>query len=670
LGHPWTESLAILTILMISSLPGLAKAQVLNGQNWEGPDNNYPLNWNYSPQTAVNESNVAGLQVSWTWPVPDSPSVLASAEGVMVTPLVVQGVVYGVTNWGAVFALNADDGAGVWLTDLPLQENYSNYLQPSVPPSLGYPIGHFHQILYTTKILGSPLIWVIANTYQVFALNAYTGSVVLDFNPLILGLASVSGNRGIYDQDTPTILIDQLRGIMLFGPSDSEGESSGRGYVQGWNVNTSRPQLLWTSYIIPPQDGGDPSWSMSSVENMSDAYIFNGTSALNLKSLPQAQLRSMLYGDWGTFGYDGYRSYAGASTSWGGPWAIDDQLGLAYIGTNTPTPDWNGTDRPGPDLWSDSVLALNVTTGRLVWGFQAMPHSLGDLDCAWNVLLANQTIEGRVEPVVYKGCKDGYIFALDGTDGSMMWYFKPPTVRYDNVKVFSPTNETEMTKVNWYGYPSKEPIIQNPSDTGSLESDISYDPTTNSIYLVTYNEPKLFNITNVGPTQGSFSYSNWEFDWGVSLASILNDGPTNSTVTSLNASNGSIRWSYFVNNEPYRGGLTVSGGVVYASLLNGTLMMLDAESGAWLASKNIGGELLIQPAIGEDASGSTMIFLTDTGSSRWGPAFAGFIQALAPVEPKVQTAPLLEYYMGGAIVLLTVAVALLAVLKVKARNRF
>ena len=261
----------------------------------------------------------------------------------------------------------------------------------------------------------------------------------------------MSGSYGLYDVDSPDILIDQQRGVLMFSPSVTEGDSAGRGFLEAWNITTTTPKFMWRTYVIPPQDGSDPNWSLDSVMNMSHAYIFNGTAEVDLKALPQSQLSQMLVGDWGNFGFNGTTSFAGASAGWGGAWAIDEKTGVAYIGTNVPGPDWNATYRPGPDLWSGSVLALNVTSGKMIWGFQAIPHSLGDLDCSWNVMLANETINGQNTPVVFKGCKDGYIFALNANTGSMLWFLKPPSIDYENVVPLNPLNATQMDKYNWDG---------------------------------------------------------------------------------------------------------------------------------------------------------------------------------------------------------------------------
>jgi len=278
---------------------------------------------------------------------------------------------------------------------------------------------------------------------------------------------------------------------------------------------------------------------------------------------------------------------------------------------------------------------LNLTTGKLIWGFQTMPHALGDFDCSWNVMLANQTIGGQTVPVVYKGCKSGYVFALNASTGEMLWYLRPPAVRYQAVTFLNPLNSTEMDKYNWYGYPSTKPIVQNPGDTGALESDLAFDPAKNTVFAATYNDPKRFTYSAVGPPRTPENLTAWEFSWGVQILTIHPAGIPNATIYAIDASNGKIRWNFTIPDVEYRGGLTVSGGVVYVSTLDGTLRMLDEGTGLVLSTKSIGGELLVQPSIGDDANGAKALVLTDMGSTRWGPPFPGFLQALAlPSTPQ------------------------------------
>jgi len=625
-------TLAMLFVLLVSSGASAQGASTATNVNWTGPENNFPLNWSYDNQTVINSQNVNQLQVKWTFPVPAAPvGQIQEAEGIMQTPLIYEGIIYGMTNWNRLYALNAENGEVVWYVDLPIMDNYSQYLQPSVPGPLGIPLGHFHSIFLTTDIWNEPLIWAVANTYQVFAIKATTGDMVLDFNPFISDRAAgtIKGSYGLYDVDSPNILIDQQRGVLMFSPSVTEGDSAGRGFLEAWNITTTTPRFMWRTYVIPPQDGSDPNWSLDTVLNMTHAYIFNGTGEVDLKALPQSQLSRMLVGDWGTFGFNGTTSFAGGSAAWGGAWAIDEQTGVAYIGTNVPGPDWNATYRPGPNLWSGSVLALNMTTGMMIWGFQAIPHALGDFDCSWNVMLANETINGKSTPVVFKGCKDGYIFALNGNTGSMLWFLKPPSIDYENVIPLNPLNATQMDKYNWDGYPSTKAIVQSPSDTGALEADLAFDPAKNLVFAATYNEPKLFNYSDVGPPKAPENVTQWEFTWGVQILTIKPVGTDNATIFAIDAANGQVKWSYTIPYVPYRGGLTVSGGVVYVSTLDGTMRMLDEETGKLVSRMDVGGSLIIQPSLGEDANGEMTLVLTDMGSTRWGPPFPGFIQALA-----------------------------------------
>src|SRR5215471_3144842 len=207
----------VVTIAILLLLPtGLAIGSGPSASGWYGVDGNYPLNWNYSPQAGLDYGNVNSLQAAWTFPVPAAPTNYSGAEGVMVPPLIVHGVVYMIVNWHRVFALDASDGGVIWFKDLPLLKNYTSYLQSSVPGPNGIPLGHYHQMIYTERILGRPLIWVISNTYQIFALDAFSGDIRVQFNPLAKDQGHVPGNFGTYDVDTPSMVIDDQRGILLF----------------------------------------------------------------------------------------------------------------------------------------------------------------------------------------------------------------------------------------------------------------------------------------------------------------------------------------------------------------------------------------------------------------------------------------------------------------------
>ncbi|MDG6967470.1 MAG: PQQ-binding-like beta-propeller repeat protein [Nitrososphaerota archaeon] len=563
--------------------------------DWIGPDGNFPFNWDYSPQTAINGSNVGHLDLKWLFPLPSprNPSTLGSS--VIITPIIAQGVVYYITSSDTVMAQDAANGQVLWSKDLSLNYNYPGIGVAPEAPNLE---GHYHAIWYTTVVRGEPLIWIAADNYTIFALNAASGAEVMRLDYLPQG---VSGNYGFYDPGGKQMVIDQARGILMVTVSDSEGTDAGRGFYEGWNVTASPPTLMWRTFVMPPQDGSDPLWSLHSVENASYAWVFNGTAQVNLKTLPNSTLYGMLYGDWGNMGFDGANSYAGTGGGWGGSDAFDPQTGIAYVTTAQPSPDWNATTRPGLDLWSSSVMALNETTGRMIWAFQTSPHDLSDYDCSWSVMLANATVDGQNQKVVMKGCKNGYFYALSAATGKMLWYFDAPTIaRTPASQILDPTNRTEMVKP-WANYPSTAPYIQNPCNSGGIESDPAYDPTTNLAFVATYNCPTYVSVVpTVGPgvPYGSFG-RNLEYPPG--------GLPSNTSIWAIDVSTGKPVWQFPIPDVGFRGGVDVSGGLVLVPAADGYLRAISEQTGQLVSEKYIGSGLCTQPAVGQDIQGQELL---------------------------------------------------------------
>lgn len=575
------------------------------------------MNWNYNNQSTINSNNAQNLQVSWIFPIPAAPLAYSGgelpAEGVIEPVLINSGIAYFITNWHRVYALSASDGAVLWYKDLPV--NFS-----AIPgEDISEAVGHYHMIWFTTHIMSQPLVWVVSNDFHIFALNALTGDIIEEFQPINqtnIAPGSIPGNYGIYDALGNSIVVDDQRGILLFGPGDTEGSDAGRGFIEAWNVNTTSPTLMWRQYIIPPQNGADPSWDISDVANMSYAYIFNGTGAVNLKTLPASTLNSTLYNDWGGFGFNGTNSFAGTNTAWGGTWAIDENTGTAYIGTAQPAPDWNATFRPGPNLWSDSVMSINEETGQINWAFQTTAHDEYDWDCSWSVVLGNVTINGQNQEAVFKGCKNGYFFALSAQTGALLWYFDAPSIaraQYSQITLHNPLNSTEMTQDTQCGDTCTW-AVQNPTDTGGIESDPAYDPTTNSIFVATYNAPTNLSFTDVAPTPG-VSYDGAGIGFGAGSGPVA---PDNTTIWALNANTGQPVWNYTLpTNVGYRGGISVTGGVVFVPAVDGNLYMLNENTGQ-LISKLLVGEMNVEPAIGQDSNGNWKIIIPSSSAGTVG----------------------------------------------------
>jgi outer membrane protein assembly factor BamB len=570
--------------------------------------------------------NTLGLK--WLYPLPGPLFPTPLGSSVIITPIIAQGIIYYITSSDTLIAQAASDGVLAWAKNLSLNYDYQG---KGVAPEAQSLMGHTHAIWYTTEVRSQPLIWVAGDNYTVFAFNAVTGDEVLHLDYLPV---NVPGNHGFYDPGGKEMVIDEPRGILTVTNSDSEGTDAGRGFFEGWNITSNPPSLMWRTYLSPPQDGSGPLWSIKSVQNASYAWVFDGSEQLNLKALPNSTLYGMLYRDWGSLGYNGTVSFAGTGGGWGGSDAYDPQTGIAYVSTAQPSPDWNATTRPGLDLWSSSVLAIDEQTGKLVWGFQTSPHDLSDFDCSWSVMLANATINGHNQKVIMKGCKNGYFYALDAATGRMLWDFDAPTIKRAAASgILDPTNRTDMVKP-WGNYPSVEPFVQNPCHAGGIESDPAYDPVSNIAIVATYNCPLWDSIVpTVGP---GVAYGGFGMDLGYVGPSL----PWNTTLWAIDVGTGKPLWQFSIDKIGFRGGVDVSGGLVIVPAADGYLRALNEQTGELVMQRYIGGPLCTEPAIGQDAGGQEEIVFPVCSSHETHsplPTNNGVMMALAPTSVMATT---------------------------------
>jgi len=614
--------------LLLSSSPesALAAASPPAAQgpaSWIGPGGNFPFNWDWSPQTTINATSMTALGLKWLFPLPAPLFRTPLGTSVIITPIIAGGYVYSITSSDTLMAESASNGVLAWAKNLSLDYDYPGL---GVAPEAQNLMGHNHALWYTTEVKDQPLVWVAGTNYTVFAFNALSGAEVVRLDYLPVG---VPGNFGFYDPGGKQLVIDQARGILTVTNSDSEGTDAGRGFFEGWNITASPPTLMWRTFLTPPQDGSDPMWSIDSVRNASYAWVFNGTAAVDLKSLPNSTLYGALYGDWGTFGYNGTYSFAGADGGWGGSDAFDPQTGIEYVGTSQPSPDWNATTRPGLDLWSSSVLAIDEVTGKLVWGFQTSPHDLNDWDCSWSVMLANATVGGQNQKVVMKGCKNGYFYALDAATGKMLWYFDAPSIkRAATSQILDPLSKAAMDRP-WEDYPSTAPYLQNPCGSGGIESDPAYDPVDNVAVVATYNCP---SYDQIAPTVGKgVGYGAFGKNLTYSGPSL----PTNTTLWGIDVNTGKPLWSFDIANIGFRGGVDLTDGLVIVPAADGYLRALSEQTGKLVSQRYIGGPICTEPAIGQDSDGQEELVFPICSSHETHsplPTNNGVMMAMAPTS--------------------------------------
>jgi glucose dehydrogenase len=438
---------------------------------------------------------------------------------------------------------------------------------------------------------------------SVDGLDAATGDPVVKVSHICAG---IPGNSGLYAAgQVPPVF---YKNTMIWSSSVSEGTDVGRGFVAAYDISTNQSSLLWRWYVTPGA-GGDPKWDVNSCST-------NSTSTCHGNVAPVS-------GDWGSMGY-GNMTMAGAGPSFGDP-VVDARLGIVYVSTSQPSPDWNGTYRPGPNLYSDSVVALNLTnSGKMLWFYQTTPHDLFDFDCGWNTALGNVTLPGGgTHEAVFKACKNGYVYALDALTGNKLWYFDPPSlVRLNTANADYVATGNYSGTLPWINSPSTAQFTQCPGTQGGVESDIAV--AYGMVYVATHNYCTYGQVSDV-QTVGSNV-------WGVKYLNPDNDA--NTTIYAIDASTGKAAWSYFIQGVPFRGWLTASGGMVFAGSLDGSIHILDAKTGRQVSSQYLGTSLYESPTIGSTASGQVYLFQL-IGFTSFGPfsqPVPGALLAFAPTS--------------------------------------
>jgi len=634
--------------------------------NWAAPDGGVSgqlsANWNYNPQNQINSSNAQYLGISWLFPVPGHPTALlgiAGSLGVGTTPMIVSGVLYATTQDGQVYALNAANGNVLWSKILPLSATTIPALLTGTSVS-GSIVLHLHDganAFTTTLFGGTPAYWIAAPNRIIYVMNAQTGAYILNFsffNPGGTGVNSagkpyqlqgdpaIMGNNPntVYGHYTSDLVVDQNRGIAITSMLSSSSNNAARCFYTAWNVNVNPPTRMWVTYCSPPQAGSNlplnPNWDMQQVNNMSGAEIFYagdpfcgctnydnggtipGTAVVNLKTLSASVLNSTLYNDWGQSNQtpacassDANGSPGATGSGWGAPWLIGSgsTAGIAFVNTGNRGP-YTSPCTPGPDLWSSAIMALNETTGKWIWGFQAAAHDNLDYDCSWNQALGNETVNGVQTQVLWKSCKSGYLFELNALTGSMIWAYEPTQAvgpRCPYCFPHNPLNQTEMTE--GFFNPTYANTLAYPVTAG-YEDDFSYSPALNYLFIASESTPGLehyvpLNSSNYGGTNGLTGI-------GTSTTGTAFD---NATIEAVNAATGQQVWFRTFLATGYRGGITNSGNVVLATFNSGDLWMLNAANGNVVRDLYIGGPDEVAPAVGATTAGTEAVFLTiNTGS--------------------------------------------------------
>ncbi len=283
--------------------------------------------------------------------------------------------------------------------------------------------------------------------------------------------------------------------------------------------------------------------------------------------------------------------------------SYDPETNLTFWGTGNPNPGWNGDTRPGDNLYSDSVVAIDADTGKLQWHFQFTPNDEFDWDAVQVPVLANIDFKGKPTKAMLWANRNGFFYVLDRTTGKFLM-----------AKAF--------VKQNWNigfdeaGRPMKNPaLVPKPMGTPYVEPGTqggtnwyspSFSPQTGLFYVSSWD--------NYGGPSTKFEVAPWKENHGYSGASPVGGygrggrGPNRGTpvayrresegygaIKALDPKTGEKIWEFKMVDWTESGVLTTAADVLFAGGKEGTFVALNAKTGALLWHTHLGGTVANGP---------------------------------------------------------------------------
>ncbi len=256
----------------------------------------------------------------------------------------------------------------------------------------------------------------------------------------------------------------------------------------------------------------------------------------------------------------------------------DPALNLIYWGTGNPTPVLNGKERPGDDLYSCSIVALNPDTGKLSWSFQPSPHDTHDWDAVETPVLVDADFKGKPRKMLMQTSRNGYFFVLDRTNGESLL-----------TTTFGPVNWSKGVdkKGQPIPNPDKEPAPDGrliAPDEGGLTNyrSPSFDAKT-GLFIV--DAHPSYGIYFAKPADGSFGWAG--ADYGVWGKAVLD---------AIDYQTGKIRWSHELGpNGAGAGVLTTESGLIFTGDALGNVLALRTADGKTLWHAGAGSQMQSSP---------------------------------------------------------------------------
>ena len=453
----------------------------------------------------INASNVKKLR-------PEFMFQTEVRESMETAPIVVDGVMYMTTSFNHVYALDAVTGREFW--------HYKHKMGAITtfccgPNNRG------------VAIEGGKLFMGTLDAKMV-ALDAMTGKLLWE-------IEIADPEKGYSETMAPTV----VDGKVLIGTNG--GEYGVRGFVKAFDSATGK--LLWTFYTIP-EKGHEGVWA----EN--DA---TGRNMHRDIAAEKAQLA---------------RDSSFYQTLGGGVWmnpAVDLKTRTIFFVAGNPSPDLFGAERPGDNLYTNSMIAVNLDTGAYKWHSQYIAHDVWDLDAVSPpILLDVKDKSGKMIPAVMHGGKTGHIYIHDRADGKLIRF-----------------SEAMIPQENMWVLPTAGGARMLPGANGGVEwSPMAINPGLRLAYAMNLHQPMTYHVEAAKYPGGklwlggAFKVIEGEKQWG--------------RLAAVNVDTGKMAWKFDTEQPLIGGAIATAGDLVFYGEGNGLFRALHAKTGKLLWEYNCG----------------------------------------------------------------------------------
>ena len=453
----------------------------------------------YAPGTQINTSNVGKLRPAFQF----QTEVL---ESMQTAPIVIDGIMYITTSYNHVYALDAVTGKEFW------------HYKHKMGAVTTYCCGPNNR---GVAILGDRLFMGTLDA-KLVSLDAKTGKV--------LWSTQIADPESGYSETMAPVAVN---GKILIGTNG--GEYGIRGFVKAFDAKDGK--LLWTFDTVPSK-GHEGVWAV------------NDATGRNMKRDIAAEKAQFAKGS------DFYKTLGGGV--WMAP-AVDKESNTAFFVVGNPSPDLYGAERPGDNLYTDSIVAVDLNTGAYKWHYQYVAHDVWDLDAVSPVILTDAMgKDGKMRKVAIHGGKTGHVYVHDRATGELIRF-----------------SETMIPQENMWVLPTKDGARMLPGANGGVEwSPMAVNPTLRMAYAANLHQPMTYHVEDA-------KYPGGKLWLGGAFKTIASEKQWG-RLAAVNIDTGKLAWK-FDTEQPLIGGvLATAGGLVFNGEGNGLFRAFDARDGKML----------------------------------------------------------------------------------------